>query len=119
MQLTTLVPWLALLVMLVATPVASAAPSFTADVNGNFILTTASNAAFMVNGVDILATIESLLALQSTVTALQKNITTLQATVNDLTLNNTLLKAQVATLQVGAFLGFIKCSLPTCTYSFT
>ena len=79
-----------LLVTLAAVPGLSKAPTFTADVSGNLVIATASNASLVVNGVDILAT---LLSLQTTVAAQQDAIAML-------TLNNTLLEAELAAFQV-------------------
>ena len=103
------------LAVLAAVPALSVSPTFTADVGGNFVIATPSNASLIVNGVDILATLQNLLSLQNTVAAMQQNLTALQstvkaqqATISALTLNNTLLQGQVIALQVSQEASFLQ-----------
>ena len=65
------------LVAALALPALSTSPTFMADAGGNFVFATGSNASLIVNGIDILATLQS---LQATVKAQQ-------ATINSLTVS--------------------------------
>ena len=71
-----------MLVALAALPALSTSPTFMADAGGNFVFDTATNASLIVNGIDILATLQS---MQHSISALQATVKAQQTTINTLT----------------------------------